>query len=654
MPRPVLAPDPAGYIRQGVALREGPALHAQWVAQQQAGAFRRRRTPYAAPDDIGGGLQPGQHLDPVTGYPVDYVPANNPAYVPDPSLTDGTGLYNAQGHLRSFDAPSTIQTPIPSAGAGNIGVGPAFPSYPTPGQPPNQPVGGGPLPEPVQFTGGQSTRTGIPPGQSIMPLGGEANASASGIGASSGSTPSQIVGGVGGSQIVSRGAAPSQPGASLAKDTGFLNDPNTQTVPPQDTTSLGGFPSLNPFQNLPGNNPNFPSGTPGGYGTPSTVQPLPSGPLPLPVGAIPAPTTLDELGNLTSRINEMNRTGQTLANNARIPGAAGLEQQSSNLIGSELRGEVPIDVQNQLRNQGAEGATLSGGNAGAAYLRALGLTSIDQTQRGEANLSAADARNPAAPLYDPSSQLLTPAQAGNLALGRGNLTLQQQEAVDRVNMENNRLRLQAQEAALRGGGGRGGGGGGSGSGGGGGGGSGPISDPGFGGRTAGGVPPPGGGGRGGVGTTRGGTPVGTGTRGGGQSALDPATLQSLQDAGLTDQQIADFEDQYYNQGDTSGAGDLGAFDPSYGYTPIAPQEGDPFAPPSYSYQDPFGLGGDNQTITQDWGAFPTGPGSLADSPVGIFGPNVGGLNDQGWGIPSFGDLPDASVSDFNDLYYGPP
>jgi hypothetical protein len=53
----------------------------------------------------------------------------------------------------------------------------------------------------------------------------------------------------------------------------------------------------------------------------------------------------------------------------------------------------------------------------------LGLTSLDLQQRGQQNLSAADARNPAAPLFNPESQLLTPYQSGILTNEQNRINL---------------------------------------------------------------------------------------------------------------------------------------------------------------------------------------------------------------------------------------
>lgn len=131
--------------------------------------------------------------------------------------------------------------------------------------------------------------------------------------------------------------------------------------------------------------------------------------------------------SLTQAINQLNQTAQQSANAGRIPNATGLESQSSNLIGQELGGQVPQDVLNLLAQQGAERGVAMGSpgsaNANAAYLRALGLTSLDLTNRGEANLTAALGRNPAAPVVDPSKFVMTPYQAAQLALEQERLRL---------------------------------------------------------------------------------------------------------------------------------------------------------------------------------------------------------------------------------------
>jgi hypothetical protein len=148
---------------------------------------------------------------------------------------------------------------------------------------------------------------------------------------------------------------------------------------------------------------------------------------------------------VTTFINQLNRQAQAAANAARVPGSTALEGQSSNNISQELHGQVPADVIRLLGQQAAErGASTGMGpgspNANSAYLQALGLTSLDLQKRGQADLSAADARNPGAPLFDPSTQLLTPYQSGSLGLHA-------QELADEANYRQQQLELQRQRQA---------------------------------------------------------------------------------------------------------------------------------------------------------------------------------------------------------------
>lgn len=132
------------------------------------------------------------------------------------------------------------------------------------------------------------------------------------------------------------------------------------------------------------------------------------------------PGASGEIGQISDLINEINRGAQTQANQARIPLAPQLETKSSQNIQSLLGGEIPADVQALLSQKAAESGVRSGSPGGpaamSAYLRALGLTSLDLQQTGQQNLSAAYARNPGAPIYDPSRQLITPYEAAQLSL----------------------------------------------------------------------------------------------------------------------------------------------------------------------------------------------------------------------------------------------
>lgn len=126
------------------------------------------------------------------------------------------------------------------------------------------------------------------------------------------------------------------------------------------------------------------------------------------------PTAPPDLASITQLVNQLNLQAQQQANAGRIPGAAGLEQQSSGNIASLLAGNIPADVKRNLTQSAAERGVAMGSpgsaNSDAALMQALGLTSLGLQQQGQSNLTSALGRNPAAPIFDPSQLLLTPAQ----------------------------------------------------------------------------------------------------------------------------------------------------------------------------------------------------------------------------------------------------
>lgn len=107
--------------------------------------------------------------------------------------------------------------------------------------------------------------------------------------------------------------------------------------------------------------------------------------------------------------------GQLLSQyNMAIPNYGQLTQTASGNTQQELNGQVPQDVINQLAQQGAERGVSTGmpgsANSNAAYLRALGLNSEQQTQTGMGNLATMTQTAPVAPLFNPGSFLVNPEQ----------------------------------------------------------------------------------------------------------------------------------------------------------------------------------------------------------------------------------------------------
>lgn len=133
-------------------------------------------------------------------------------------------------------------------------------------------------------------------------------------------------------------------------------------------------------------------------------------------------TALPGIAQITQLINSINLTAQQASNAGRIPNGRGLESISSGGIGQALRGQLPQDVINLIGQQAAERGVMTGSPMGpgsnASFLRSLGRTSLDMMGTGQNWLTQANARNPGAPLFDPSSMFITPSQYGSLEMER--------------------------------------------------------------------------------------------------------------------------------------------------------------------------------------------------------------------------------------------
>lgn len=141
---------------------------------------------------------------------------------------------------------------------------------------------------------------------------------------------------------------------------------------------------------------------------------------------------LSDLGNindLTIGTDQITGAGEQLLTQDASATAAdpyelnlpGYEQQigeEAGNVNSELQGQVPADVKNQLQQQAAERGVATGQspvspNSTAAYLQSLGLTSLDLQQQGQAGLSGEIAQTPTGTLgaaYNPSQMFVTPEQ----------------------------------------------------------------------------------------------------------------------------------------------------------------------------------------------------------------------------------------------------
>jgi len=112
-------------------------------------------------------------------------------------------------------------------------------------------------------------------------------------------------------------------------------------------------------------------------------------------------------GNAAANTNEF-MTGQSvMPYNMNLPGYANMVGQRSENTLDMLKGQIPDDVISQISQQAAErgiaGGVPQSPNANAAYLRALGLTSLDLMGQGSQQLSQSIADTPVPELFNPAS-----------------------------------------------------------------------------------------------------------------------------------------------------------------------------------------------------------------------------------------------------------
>ena len=124
---------------------------------------------------------------------------------------------------------------------------------------------------------------------------------------------------------------------------------------------------------------------------------------------------LGNLGGIYNLANSLNSFNTSQVHNnlaTNLPGYDNMVAASSGNIQSELGGNIPHDVINQIMQRAAERGIMTGTtgseNNNAAYLRALGLTSLDMMNLGEKNLTTAIGRTPQAPIFNTNSMLVTP------------------------------------------------------------------------------------------------------------------------------------------------------------------------------------------------------------------------------------------------------
>lgn len=129
----------------------------------------------------------------------------------------------------------------------------------------------------------------------------------------------------------------------------------------------------------------------------------------------------DDIKSLASQINQFNTNEDIKSLQKLFPGAKGIIRDASGVIKSQLAGEVPQDVQEQIQRFGAEQAVASGtgGSEFAGYrtARDFGLTSLNLVQQGmnsaERWIQASRAR---VPLFNVASMFVSPGQGLQTAM----------------------------------------------------------------------------------------------------------------------------------------------------------------------------------------------------------------------------------------------
>lgn len=120
-------------------------------------------------------------------------------------------------------------------------------------------------------------------------------------------------------------------------------------------------------------------------------------------------------GDFANKLNQFMTNQAVQPFLANLPGYAGAVNQRSTNTQQMLQGQLPQDVVAQISQQAAERGIGGGGgaapNSNAAFLRALGLSSLDMMGHGSKELSTSIADTPVPEIWNPAS-LLVPQQLG--------------------------------------------------------------------------------------------------------------------------------------------------------------------------------------------------------------------------------------------------
>ena len=124
---------------------------------------------------------------------------------------------------------------------------------------------------------------------------------------------------------------------------------------------------------------------------------------------------LTNIANLTYGADTIGAAGAKIPFENNLPGYDNLVSTASGNTQSELNGQLPQDVINQITQQAAErgvatGQGVNSDNTNAEMLRSLGLTSLNLQQTGQSDLSRLIGETPTGPQYNPANDFVSPDQ----------------------------------------------------------------------------------------------------------------------------------------------------------------------------------------------------------------------------------------------------
>jgi hypothetical protein len=138
-------------------------------------------------------------------------------------------------------------------------------------------------------------------------------------------------------------------------------------------------------------------------------------------------SVLPELMGLASEVNAFNQAETMKAREASLPGYKNVLSKTQEQLMSQLKGEIPQDVQDQIQNMSAARSLGGGyggsGVAGNRVARDLGLTSLGIVDKG---LAAADrwlttgSRYLTGPTFDVTSAFIKPMEQARFAVDERN------------------------------------------------------------------------------------------------------------------------------------------------------------------------------------------------------------------------------------------